>query len=178
MRNQFLTTGTTTSRRPVRLLRGQILSQYCQRDTMIILIMGLPGAGKTTLSDALAPLLQAKRLNADEVRKAANDWDFSVEGRQRQARRMASLAQELSNQGHHVVADFVCPTPEARALFPTEYLIWVDTIAAGRFENTNRIFVPPADVDFRVHSQDAEYWAPIIATQICNRVTPGPLSPC
>lgn len=145
---------------------------------MIILIMGLPGAGKTTLSDALAPLLQAKRLNADEVRKAANDWDFSVEGRQRQARRMASLAQELSNQGHHVVADFVCPTPEARALFPTEYLIWVDTIAAGRFENTNRIFVPPADVDFRVHSQDAEYWAPIIATQICNRVTPGPLSPC
>ena len=58
----------------------------------IILIMGLPGSGKTTLANELAPMLKAKRLNADEVRKEANDWDFSEEGRKRQAKRMADFA--------------------------------------------------------------------------------------
>ena len=82
--------------------------------------MGLPGAGKTTLADELAPKLKAKRLNADEVRKAANDWDFSEEGRKRQAKRMADFALELKNQGNYVVADFICPTPEARKLFPAD----------------------------------------------------------
>ena len=79
--------------------------------------MGLPGSGKTTLAEELAPLLNAKRLNADEVRKEANDWDFSEEGRKRQARRMADFAKKLKEEGNFVVADFICPTPEARALF-------------------------------------------------------------
>ena len=82
----------------------------------IILIMGLPGSGKTTLASELVPLLKAKWLNADNVRKEANDWDFSAEGRTRQAKRMWAKAQEYKNQGYHVVADFVCPTPAARAL--------------------------------------------------------------
>jgi len=83
----------------------------------IILIMGLPGSGKTTLANELAPMLNAKRLNADEVRKEANDWDFSEEGRKRQAKRMADFALKLKERGNFVVADFICPTPEARALF-------------------------------------------------------------
>ena len=82
--------------------------------------MGLPGAGKTTLADELAPLLNAKRLNADEVRKAANDGDFSEEGRTRQAKRMADFALKLKNEGNYVIADFICPTPEARSLFPSD----------------------------------------------------------
>ena len=82
----------------------------------IILIMGLPGAGKTTLADALAKKIKAKRLNADEVRKEANDWDFSEEGRTRQAKRMADLALKLKAEGNYVVADFICPTPEAKNL--------------------------------------------------------------
>ena len=90
--------------------------------------MGLPGAGKTTLADELAPLLNAKRLNADEVRKAANDWDFSEEGRTRQAKRMADFALKLKNEGNYVIADFICPTPKARSLFPADYVVWVDTI--------------------------------------------------
>ena len=90
--------------------------------------MGLPGAGKTTLADELAPLLNAKRLNADEVRKAANDWDFSEEGRTRQAKRMADFALQLKNEGNYVIADFICPTPKARSLFPADYVVWVDTI--------------------------------------------------
>ena len=94
----------------------------------IILVMGLPGAGKTTLANEMAPMLNAKRLNADEVRKAANDWDFSEEGRVRQAKRMADAALKLKNEGNYVIADFIAPTPEARKLFPADYKVWVDTI--------------------------------------------------
>ena len=45
--------------------------------------MGLSGSGKTTLANELPPLLNVKRLNADKVRGAANDWDFSKDGRER-----------------------------------------------------------------------------------------------
>ena len=101
--------------------------------------MGLPGAGKTTLADEMAPLLNAKRLNADEVRKAADDWDFSEEGRVRQAKRMAEFALKLKSEGNFVIADFVAPTPEARSLFPADFRVWVDTIQEGRFEDTNQM---------------------------------------
>ena len=132
----------------------------------IILIMGLPGAGKTTLAEELAPKLKAKRLNADEVRKEANDWDFSEEGRKRQAKRMANFALKLKNQGNYVVADFVCPTPEARNLFPADIVIWVDTIKEGRFDDTNKMFVKPTKYDFHVTTQDAKVWADKIIQEI------------
>ena len=128
--------------------------------------MGLPGSGKTTLANELAPMLNAKRLNADEVRKKANDWDFSEEGRKRQAKRMADLALKLKNDGSNVVADFICPTPEARKLFPADYVIWVDTINKGRFDDTNKMFVKPDKYDFHVTSQDAKNWAPKILKEI------------
>jgi len=132
----------------------------------IILIMGLPGAGKTTLANELAPKLNAKRLNADEVRKAANDWDFSEEGRKIQAKRMSELALNLKKEGNYVVADFICPTPEARNLFPADYIIWVDTIKEGRFDDTNQMFVKPEKYDFHVTSQDAKHWASKIIKEI------------
>ena len=132
----------------------------------IILVMGLPGAGKTTLANELAPALNAKRLNADEVRKAANDWDFSEEGRTRQAKRMADFALKLKLGGNYVVADFICPTPEARKLFPADYVIWVDTIKEGRFEDTNLMFVKPNKFNYHVTSQDAKLWAPKIIEEL------------
>ena len=132
----------------------------------IILIMGLPGSGKTTLASELVPLLKAKWINADEVRKEANDWDFSAEGRTRQAKRMWTKAQEYKNQGNHVVADFICPTPAARALFPADFIIWVDTIKEGRFDDTNKMFVKPNKFDFHVTTQDAKNWAPKIYKEI------------
>ena len=132
----------------------------------IILIMGLPGAGKTTLANELAPMLDAKRLNADEIRKAANDWDFSKEGRTRQAKRMAEHALKLKNHGNYVVADFICPTPEARSLFPADFIIWVDTIKEGRFEDTNQMFIKPEKYDFHVTTQDAKLWASKIIKEI------------
>ena len=121
--------------------------------------MGLPGSGKTTLASNLVPLLNAKWLNADEVRKAANDWDFSLEGRTRQANRMWTKALEFKIQGLNVVADFVCPTPAARELFPADYIIWMDTIKEGRFDDTNKMFVKPEKFDFKVTSMDAKVWA-------------------
>ena len=128
--------------------------------------MGLPGAGKTTLANELGPLLKAKRVNADEVRKAANDWDFSEEGRKRQSKRMSELALNLKNEGNYVIADFICPTPEARNLFPADFIIWVDTIKKGRFDDTNAIFVKPEKFDFHVTTQDAKVWAAQIAEKI------------
>ena len=132
----------------------------------IILVMGLPGAGKTTLANELAPSLNAKRLNADEIRKAANDWDFSQEGRKRQAKRMAEHALKMKSEGNYVVADFICPTPEARSLFPADFVIWVDTIKEGRFEDTNQMFVKPEKYNFHVTSQDAKHLAPKILKEI------------
>ncbi len=128
--------------------------------------MGLPGSGKTTLASELVPLLKAKWLNADEVRKEANDWDFSAEGRTRQAKRMWAKAKEFKDQGNHVVADFVCPTPAARTLFPADFVIWVDTIKEGRFDDTNKMFVKPEKYNYHVTTQDAKNWAPKILKEI------------
>ena len=124
--------------------------------------MGLPGSGKTTLANELATLIKTRRLNADEVRRAANDWDFSEEGRKRQAKRMSVTALKLKNEENNVIADFICPTPDARKLFPADYIVWVDTIKKGRFEDTNQMFVKPEKFDFHVTSQDAQFWAPKI----------------
>ena len=132
----------------------------------IILIMGLPGAGKTTLANELSKLIESKRLNADEIRKAANDWDFSKEGRTRQAKRMSDKALKLKNEGNNVIADFICPTPEARKLFPADYVAWVDTIKKGRFEDTNQMFVKPEKYDCHVTTQDAKVWASKIAEDL------------
>ena len=131
-----------------------------------ILIMGLPGSGKTTLASELVPLLNARWLNNDKVRKAANDWDFSEEGRIRQAKRMAGLAEQYKQKGSYVVCDFICPTPKARESFNADFIIWVDTIKKGKFEDTNAMFVKPKKFDFHVTTKDAEAWATQIAKKI------------
>ena len=153
--------------------------------------MGLPGAGKTFLAEALKKYLEkhAERadygevlpitgfsaqvtwFNADDVRKKFNDWDFSKEGRIRQSLRMAQFAFEAG--GDYVICDFVAPIPEMRNNFKADWTIWVDTIEAGRYEDTNKMFVPPNVYDFRVTEQNAEKWAEFIGNHIIeNRRRP------
>tara|TARA_Y100001970_G_scaffold172813_1_gene211202 strand:- start:6092 stop:6523 length:432 start_codon:yes stop_codon:yes gene_type:complete len=117
---------------------------------MKILVMGLPGSGKTYLTERLVPLLNAAWYNADQVRKMSNDWDFSDEGRKRQSMRMKTFADFEKLNGRYVVCDFVCPTKETRENFDADIVIWMDTIKEGRYEDTNKLFQDPDRVDFHI----------------------------
>ena len=157
-----------------------------------ILIMGLPGSGKTFLATALKKYLEENSnvntmplermlhlelppiaytskvdwFNADEIRKRFNDWDFSKEGRIRQSLRMAEFA--LKSTGDYVICDFVAPLVEMRNNFKADWTVWMDTIDQGRFDDTNKAFVPPEQYDFRVTEQNAEKWAEFIGRHILD----------
>ncbi|SVA13847.1 uncharacterized protein METZ01_LOCUS66701 [marine metagenome] len=117
---------------------------------MKILVMGLPGSGKTYLAQRLQPLLRAAWYNADKLREMASDSDFSKEGRIRQSLRMRAFADFESKQGRTVICDFICPTKETRKNFAPDVVIWLDTIKEGRFEDTNALFEEPTNFDFRI----------------------------
>lgn len=138
---------------------------------MKILVMGLPSSGKTTLATALARELSCVHFNADEIRKEINkDLGFSVADRIEQARRMGVLCDIASRYGAHVIADFVCPTPETREVFGAHYIIWVDRIKEGPFEDTNKLFIPPENHDVRVDGKfGMQYYAEEIAKMIAPK---------
>ena len=132
--------------------------------------MGLPGSGKTTLAKVLVPMFNAVWLNAVKVREEANDWDFSEMGRSIQANRMKRLASEAIENNRNVIADFVCPTQATRDDFNADYIIWMDTIKEGRFEDTNKMFEPPKQYDFRVTHLEAQMWAYLIKADINEKM--------
>jgi shikimate kinase len=142
---------------------------------MKILIMGLPGAGKTTLAEALARELQCAHFNADEIRKEINkDLGFSVKDRLEQARRMGVLCDIVTRYGAYVIADFVCPTPETREAFNADFTVWVDRIQESRFEDTNKLFVPPEKYDARINGPwGMQYYAEELARRINPKVRPS-----
>ena len=111
-------------------------------------------------------MFKAVWLNADEVRKQCDDWDFSDEGRKRQSLRMWTMAEDAVDKNRNVIADFVCPTEKTRQQFKADYTIWMDTIKEGRFEDTNKMFEPPTKYDFRVTHKEAEMWAYLIKSDI------------
>ena len=157
-----------------------------------ILVMGLPGAGKTYFAERLKKYLEnysnihhipdeelmyrevlpstwkakVKWFNADEVRQRYNDWDFSRDGRIRQSLRMAEFALKCSED--FVICDFVAPIPEMRYNFKADWTIWIDTIEKGRYEDTNKLFVPPDVYDFRITEQNAEKWVDFVGDHILN----------
>ena len=110
---------------------------------MKILIFGLPGSGKTWLAERLQKRLECAWFNADEIRRIANDWEFSEAARYRQAHRMASIANHEKYHDRTVICDFVCPTEVTRAIFDADYTVWMDTIKEGRFKDTNKMFETP-----------------------------------
>ena len=136
---------------------------------MKILIMGLPGSGKTYLAERMQPILKAAWYNADKVREMANDWDFSTDGRIRQSLRMKSLADFEKKHGRIVICDFVCPTFETKNNFDPDITIWMDTIKSGRYEDTNKMFEKPENVDFKVtEMNDTNHYT--IAEEILKNV--------
>jgi len=154
-----------------------------------ILVMGLPGSGKTYLAEKLKKFLEEsiyhtdvetlsrshpsiEWFNADDIRKKFNDWDFSHEGRIRQSHRMFELAEK--SKCDFVICDFVAPLPEMRNNFKADWTIWVDTIEKGRFEDTNKMFIAPEVYDFRIIEQNAEKWAEFVGQHILeNRRRPA-----
>jgi adenylylsulfate kinase len=145
--------------------------------TKRILIMGLPGAGKTTLAQWIVDFLQREGksigwLNADEVRKKYDDWDFSHDGRIRQSKRMRELADAMTDMDY-VICDFVAPLVEMRNNFKADWTVWVDTIREGRYADTNAMFIEPEVYDFRVTEQRAEWWGEFIAAHIFDNRRPS-----
>jgi adenylylsulfate kinase len=135
-----------------------------------ILIMGLPGAGKTTLATELAKMLNAVHFNADEIRKEINkDLTFSIQDRIEQARRMKVLCDIVVRSGNYAIADFVCPTKQAQDIFITEdtYVVWVDRTKVGRYEDTNKLFYPPENFDMIVNEYGSpKFWALLIVDEL------------
>jgi len=131
-----------------------------------ILIMGLPGSGKTTLARELAKDLKAYWLNADKIRKKYNDWDFSKNGIIRQVKRMKSLSDKSNKK--YVVADFVCPLHIQTKIFKPNFIVWMDTIKKSRFSSMNKIFKKPKKWNLRVTSKDYKLWKIPILDQFLN----------
>jgi adenylylsulfate kinase len=136
---------------------------------MKILIMGLSGSGKSELAKELHSLFQKNdmssvRINGDEVREANNDWDFSPDGRVRQAQRMAKLAKK--NEAQFVIADFIAPTKQIRDIFSPDMLIWLDTVKSSKYTNTDVVFQNPKNCHFKINKKDSKKWAKTIFDKI------------
>lgn len=129
---------------------------------MRILICGLPDSGKTTLAEELHRITRFPHLNADHIRTMCNDWDFSMKGRIRQAKRFRRLSKNFARS----ITDFVAPTEEIRNIFDADILIWMDTVKESKYKDTDKLFEQPTKYDYRITTKDAKYWAKLLVQDI------------
>lgn len=136
-----------------------------------ILIMGLPGAGKTTFAKELKKQLESigytvAWYNADDVRKTFNDWDFSLEGRLRQSDRMRELANLCETD--FVICDFIAPLKQMRTKFDAHFVIWLDTIVSSDYADTNQLFDQPTSYNIRIKERDTLKYLADVLEQLLN----------
>lgn len=131
---------------------------------IVILVMGLPGSGKTTLAGELKKKLNAAWINADVIRKKYNDWDFSKNGVIRQARRMRKITNKSKKK--ITIVDFVCPYEKGRKIFKADYLIWMNTIKKGRLSTFDKSFEIPKKFNFKVNKKNAKLYSKRIIEDI------------
>jgi len=129
-----------------------------------ILIIGLPGSGKSFLAKELNKRLKGNWLNADKIRKKFNDWDFSKKGVLRQAKRMRFLAGK--SKKNFVIADFICPYEQGRKIFKPDYLIWMNTIKRGRIPTFDKTFQKPKKCDFKINKKNVKFFSRLIINKI------------
>ena len=81
---------------------------------------------------------------------------------------MNELSDQEIKKNKNVVTDFVCPTKGARKKFSADYIIWMNTIDQGRFEDTNKMFEIPdnQEIDFEVKEKNAEVIKHLILTDL------------
>lgn len=139
-----------------------------------VLIMGLPGSGKTTLASDIKSLLDGSYkchwLNADLIREQFNDWDFSEIGRERQAKRMTDLANLHGQYNEIIICDFVCPLQKIRDQFNADYTVFVDTITKSDYADTNKIFERPIKFDYHVRYKNSKYYSKSILNELVHKL--------
>jgi len=104
---------------------------------MILWIIGLAGAGKTTLATEVTKILREKShkivlIDGDVIRKVFDDdRDHSINGRKKNAKRICSLCKMLDEQGIDVVCSILSMFEESRQWnrenFSKYYEIYIKT---------------------------------------------------
>jgi ABC-type cobalamin/Fe3+-siderophores transport system ATPase subunit len=123
---------------------------------MILLIVGLPGAGKTALAEELTARSGAIHLNGGVARAdLSSDLGFTTTDRLEQARRLGAIARLISSQGKLCIVDFVCPTKETRKMFgKADFTFWMNRTGNDLYENTNRMWqdLSEDEYDLRINN--------------------------
>ena len=133
-----------------------------------LILIDLQADWSEKLFDEVLKNHPAEWVNAGELRKETNDWDFSSEGRMRQATRMRAIADTGCAAEFIMICDFVCPTQELRAVFDADLCIWMNTITESQYADTNEIFEQPTidEYDIEITEFDSDKWSETLADLI------------